>query len=107
MAEPVRLLICVGSDCRKATGYAKLLALAVGTRGASSVPCQGICHGPVIGIEQRGDLRWYSRVRGERRRAAATVARTGRGRKALRSAELRGRRNLIKHADRRRVLIPR
>ena len=101
-----RLAVCTGKDCRNAKGFARLLQLAADTDQASTVPCQDICQGPVVGLERGDELRWYAKVRGDRRRALARVVRNGRGRRMLRSFEVRSRRGRIGHPDRRRPLRP-
>lgn len=107
MAGPVRLLVCVGGDCRGAKGFDEVMLIARATDGASTVACQGVCKGPVVGVERDGELRWYAKVRGDRRRALARLVRTGTGRRALRSAEVRKRRGRLKRPGRRRAIDPR
>lgn len=102
MATPVRLLVCTGSDCRDAKGFDEVVLLARSSEGSSSVACQGVCKGPVVGVERDGELRWYAKVRGDRRRALARLVSTGSGRSALRSAEVRKRRGRLKRPGRRR-----
>jgi hypothetical protein len=98
------IIVCIGGDCRRSKGHHKLLDLAATVPGATTIPCQGICKGPVAGVANRGGIRWYKRVRGQRRRALARVIRTGAGRKALRSAEARRRRDRIRHRRKRLTL---
>jgi hypothetical protein len=107
MSEPFRLVVCTGSDCRKSKGFAKVLELATGIDGSTTVPCQDVCHGPVVGLERGGDIRWYARVRGDRRRVLVAVVRSESGRRVLRSAEVRGRRNVVKRPERRSALVAR
>lgn len=102
MTGPDRVLVCRGGDCRDAAGFKKVMLLAAASDGATSVACQGVCKGPVVGLERDGEIRWYSSVRGDRRRALARLLRTGTGRKALRSAEVRKRRGRFKHPARER-----
>lgn len=104
MAPPVRLLVCVGADCSDAKGFDKLMELARSCDSASTVTCQGVCKGPVVGVERDGELRWYSAIRGDRRRTLARLVRTGSGRGALRPAEARSRRGRLKRGDRRRLI---
>lgn len=104
MAGPLRLLVCVGDDCRDATGFGKVMLLAAASEGATTVACQGICKGPVVGVEQTGEIRWYAKTRGDRRRSLARLLRTGTGRRALRTAEVRKRRGRLKHPARERPL---
>jgi hypothetical protein len=102
MATPRRakVIVCTGGDCRRAKGHRELIDLAVSVRGSATIPCQGICDGPVVGVRRHHEIRWYKRIRGGRRRALARVLRTGRGRKALRSAEARRSRGTIRHPRR-------
>jgi hypothetical protein len=104
VTEPVRLIVCVGGDCRRAKGFAPLLELAARTDGATTVPCQGVCHAPMVAVDRDGDVRWYRRIRGDRRRVLARLVRTGKGRKRLREVEVRRRRGVVRHARRRRPL---
>ena len=104
MAGPVRLLVCVGDDCRSAAGFDKLMLLAAASEGATTVACQGVCRGPVVGVERKGEVRWYAKTRGERRRSLSRLLRTGTGRRALRSAEVRKRRGRLKHPDQERPI---
>ena len=104
MAAPVRVLVCVGDDCSAARGFDKLLLVASASDGASTVACQGVCKGPVAGVEREGELRWYAKVRGDRRRSLSRLLRTGTGRRALRSAEVRKRRGRLKHPEKRRPI---
>ena len=60
--------------------------------------------GPVAGVEQTGEIRWYAKTRGDRRRSLARLLRTGTGRRALRTAEVRKRRGRLKHPARERPL---
>lgn len=106
MAGPVRVLVCVGGDCRGAKGFDEVMLIARASSGASTVACQGVCKGPVVGVERDGELRWYAKVRGDRRRALARLVRTGTGRRALRSAEVRTRRGRLKRSGRRRPIDP-
>jgi hypothetical protein len=95
-----QVIVCTGNDCRRSKGHRALVDLAVSVGGSATIPCQGICDGPVVGVGRRDEIRWYKRVRGRRRRALARVLRTGRGGKALRSAEARRRRGTIRHPRR-------
>jgi hypothetical protein len=104
MAGRVRVLVCTGDDCRDAAGFDEVLLVAAASDGASSVRCQGVCKGPVVGIERDGEIRWYTKVRGEHRRALARLVRSGSGRRALRSIEVRKRRGKLKHPGHRRPL---
>jgi hypothetical protein len=107
MGRSVRLLVCVGDDCRRSKGHDKAVAVAAETEDAAAVACQGICRGPVVGVERDGELRWYAKVRGDRRRALERLARTGSDRRALRSAEIRRLRGRLRKPTRARPLAKR
>ncbi|HSL57202.1 MAG TPA: hypothetical protein VK866_05120 [Acidimicrobiales bacterium] len=104
MARPVRVLVCVGGDCRSSPGFAKVLAIAASTEGATTVSCQDICSGPVVGLERDGPIRWYSKVRGDRRRTLARIVAGDAPRRALASREVRARRGRLRRPERRRAL---
>ncbi|HUP76891.1 MAG TPA: hypothetical protein VM282_27910 [Acidimicrobiales bacterium] len=104
-SREAEIIVCIGGDCGRSKGHHKLLDLAATVPGSATVPCQGICKGPVVGVRMRGGIRWYKRVRGERRGALARFVRTGSGRKALRSAEARRRRDIIRHRGKLRPLV--
>ena len=98
----MRVLVCVGSDCRKADGHKALRARLGDVDGVDvrTVACQGICKGPVAGVEVDGRLEWFKRIRGAKaRRALLRLVQTrgplpGRLRKrrvAKRAGRLRGR----------------
>ena len=57
------LLVCTGKDCRGDKGFADIVTLAGDTPRAHEVPCQGLCNGPVVGLQIDGELRWFSKVR--------------------------------------------
>lgn len=96
------LVLCAGRDCRQARGYGRLRELAEATPGSTLVDCQGVCSAPMVGLERRGVVRWYRKVRGARRRQLVEVLSTGRGRSQLREAEVRRRRGVVRRARRRR-----
>ncbi|MEO5837659.1 MAG: hypothetical protein ABIQ73_03810 [Acidimicrobiales bacterium] len=100
----VQVIVCTGADCRRSKGHGELVDLVATVRGSSTIPCQGICDGPIVGVGRHDKIRWYKRIRGRRRRALARVLRTGRGRKALLSAEARKRRGTIRHLRRLRPI---
>jgi len=104
MARPVRVVVCVGGDCRSAKGFDKVLALAAATEGATTVGCQDICSGPVVGLERDGPIRWYSKVRGDRRRTLARIVAGDAPRRALSGREVRNRRGRLRRPERRRPL---
>lgn len=103
-SRPTRVAVCVGSDCRTAKGFTKVRDLAATTEAASTVPCQDICSGPVVGLERDGEIRWYSKIRGDRRRLLARVLAGEAGRKVLRDREVRKRRGKLRRPERRRPL---
>jgi hypothetical protein len=98
----VQVLVCGGSDCRKAEGHTALRdALAdAGEAEVRIVGCQKICKGPVAGVEVGGRLEWFKRLRGPKsRRALLRLVHLGaplpdrlrKRRVAKRSGRLRGR----------------
>lgn len=98
----MRVLVCVGSDCRKADGHRALRAGLDGADGADvgTVGCQKICKGPVAGLEVEGRLEWFKRLRGAKSqrallrlvgRGGPVPRRLGQRRVAKRSGRLRGR----------------
>jgi hypothetical protein len=92
-------VICVGKDCRTATGFDELRAAAGRLEGVEQVPCQDLCHGPIVGLRIDGELRWYHRIRKHKHRTALVRAVSdGHFIGALRDFEVRKRRNLIRHA---------
>jgi len=97
LTAPPTLLVCAGKDCRGDRGFAELVALARACGGAATVPCQGLCHGPIVGLRVRGEVRWFSRVRSGRMRAAALrSAARGTPTKRLREHEVRSRRGVVR-----------
>lgn len=105
MAEPACLIVCSGKDCRNSKGYSALIHVAQRTEQAMTAPCQGLCHGPIVGIRDAGGIRWFSRVRGlKMRQAVVDAAASGRLRKRLRAEEIGKRRNVIRGSSRLRPL---
>ena len=96
--------MCVGGSCRRSKGHAKVLSLVQSTGIGSTIPCQDICKGPVVGIRDRTDTRWYRRVRGDTRRAFERFLRFGTRPKALRAAEVLKCRNKVRHGRRQRPM---
>ena len=93
----VELVVCNGKDCRSSKGYTDLLDLAAGVHGSRIVTCQGICHGPVVGVRLAGEqIRWYQRVRGKHSSMLRRLVTTGAGRKRLRAAEVRSKRGRVR-----------
>lgn len=73
------MLVCVGSDCRKAEGHRALRA-ALGDADVRTVGCQKICKGPVAGVQVDGRLEWFKRLRGPKsQRALRRLAGSGSG----------------------------
>jgi hypothetical protein len=98
---PACLVVCAGKDCRNAKGFDKLCDTAGSCTGSQQAACQGLCHGPIVGVQTRHGIRWFSRVRTRKMRAALVVAaRTGEIGKRLRTNEVRKRRNVIRHPGR-------
>jgi hypothetical protein len=97
MSAPTCIVVCAGKDCRNAKGFAKLRRTAAGVPGSMEAPCQGLCHGPIVGLRVGGDIRWVSRVRSAKMRAALVKA-AARGQlgKRLRAREVRARRGVLR-----------
>jgi hypothetical protein len=105
MGKPGCLVICVGKDCRRSSGFDELCADARRLDGVEQVPCQDLCHGPIVGLRIDGELRWYHRIRKHKHRAALVrAAADGRFVGALHDLEVRKRRNLLRHASKVRRL---
>lgn len=101
MSAPACIVVCVGKDCRSSKGFSKLRRAAAGVPGSMEVPCQGLCHGPVAGVRVGGDIRWVSRVRnGKMRAALVKAARRGRLSDRLHAHEVRKRRGVLRAARR-------
>ncbi len=75
----MEILVCVGSDCRKAgDAHASLWAAMDEAGQVQTVRCQKICSGPVAGVAIDGRLEWFERVRGRKsRQALVRLVRTG------------------------------
>lgn len=103
------LLVCTGKDCRHDTGFGAIMAMARSVDGASEVPCQGLCNGPVVGYRIDGELRWFTKVRSPKGRAAvAKMLHSGRVPGRLRKRESRKRRGELRSSRRvRRLNAPR
>jgi hypothetical protein len=105
MSGPVCLLVCTGKDCRRDAGFDEIVELAAEVGEVREVPCQDICKGPVVGIGIGDDVRWYTRVRKRRMRAAVLRSlRRGGFDGALADHEARKRRNEIRKAGTARKL---
>lgn len=102
--RPIHVVVCTGGDCRKAEGHDDVRALAARTDGATTVPCQDVCSGPVVGLERDGEIRWYSKIRGARLRTLARILSGDAPRKALRDREVRERRGKLRRPERRQPL---
>ncbi|MEO6124972.1 MAG: hypothetical protein ABIR32_14805 [Ilumatobacteraceae bacterium] len=100
MSKPVclpRLLVCTGKHCRKDKGFAKLVSLASETTGSLEAPCQGVCNGPVVAVQQGDDVRWFEKVRSKSlRKRVAVMAASGRSGKDLRNHEVTKRHNIVR-----------
>jgi hypothetical protein len=56
------------------------------------VPCQKICKGPVLGLEVKGKLQWFSKVRGKKKiKAVARLLCTGKCPSLLRKRRVKKR----------------
>jgi hypothetical protein len=98
---PACLVVCAGKDCRNAKGFDMLCDTASACPGSLRAACQGLCHGPIVGVQTRHGIRWFSRVRTRKMRAAlVTAATTGKISKRLRANEVRKRRNVVRHPGR-------
>lgn len=93
---PVHL--CHGKPCRTGKGFRKMLAL-LDDLDAHRIPvrCQGICKGPVVGLTVEGELRWYRKLCGaKKRRALREALQTGRIRGKLKRCEVKKKRGKLK-----------
>lgn len=73
----MQVLVCVGSDCRKADGH-RALRVVLDEVDVRPVSCQKICKGPVAGVEVDGRLEWFKRLRGPKsQRALLRLVRRG------------------------------
>jgi len=63
MSHPDCLLICSGKDCRADKGFRELVELGSEIPGTREVHCQKVCHGPIVGVQRDGRVRWYARIR--------------------------------------------
>ena len=105
MSRPVCLLVCTGKDCRRADGYDELVDLAVEVTNARGVPCQDLCHSPVVGVAIGDSVRWYEKVRKGRLRAAVLRSvRRGTFDGELADQEVRKRRDDMRKARKSRPL---
>ena len=105
---PRTLIVCTGKDCRTSKGFAKVIRLAEATGDAETTPCQGVCHGPVIGVRCGGDVRWYEKVRSTSMRSLLTdLLDAGRAAKDLRRREVKKRRDTVRHPRRVKPLVAR
>lgn len=104
MSKPTcltRLVVCTGKDCRGDKGFDKLRQLAENTAGSAEAPCQGLCHGPIVAVQQGDEVRWFEKVRSKSmRKRVADLAATGRTSKDLRKREVTKRRNTVRGARR-------
>lgn len=105
MSTPDAVIVCVGKDCRRAPGFDALLAAAARVPGSCQVPCQDLCHGPIVGVRIDGDVRWFHRIRkrGHREAVLRSVAR-GRFVRSLADREVRKRRQVVRHPGKVRAI---
>lgn len=100
MSKPAclpRLVVCTGKDCRGDKGFDKLVHLAERTKGSLEAPCQGLCHGPIVAVQQGDEVRWFENVRSKSiRKLVAEMARSGRAAKSLGKHEVKKRHNIIR-----------
>lgn len=66
------LLVCTGKDCRGSKGFNEMVEMAGDSPRSHEAPCQGLCNGPVVGMQVDGELRWFSRLRSAKKRALVT-----------------------------------
>lgn len=74
MSAPACIVVCVGKDCRDSKGFDPLRRIASTVSGSMKAGCQGLCHGPIVGLRIDGDLRWVSHVRTAKMRNALLKA---------------------------------
>ena len=99
------MLVCAGKDCRNSSGFKALMDTAEHLPQAYSLPCQGLCHGPIAGVCVDGKVHWYERVRtGKVRKQLVASVRGGRPTKSIRSLEVRSHRYEVKGRKRVRAL---
>lgn len=105
-SAPTCLIVCTGKDCRADKGFAELTRLAGSIDGSREVPCQGLCNGPIVGVQTPHDLRWYSHIRTKAMRALLmrAVADPRDRPNSLRDVEVRKHRGTIRHARKARRL---
>lgn len=95
------LVVCTGKDCRNDKGFDKLVDMAGRIDGSLESACQGLCHGPVVGVREGEDVRWYEKMRSKsmRERLVEVIA-SGRAAKDLRKHEAKKRHNVVRHPRR-------
>jgi hypothetical protein len=98
------MLLCTGSACRSCDGHQALLRIVEDHPRSSTVACQDICRGPVLGIERGGEVRWYAKVRNKPRRQLVRRVARGAPRRLLRDAEVRKRRGVVRRRGRRQPI---
>jgi hypothetical protein len=97
VTAPACIVVCAGKDCRNSKGFEQLRRTAACVPGSMEVACQGLCHGPIVGLRMGSDVRWVSRVRtGKMRAALVKAAAQGRLGKRLRAYEVRDRRGVVR-----------
>ena len=77
--------LCTGKSCRKKKAdYCALRDQLEQCTEVREVGCQKCCSGPVVGIEVRGRIEWFSKLRtGSRRRDLLDAVRDGTMAKSL------------------------
>jgi hypothetical protein len=95
------LLVCTGKKCRRGKGFRAMVEMAGDAARAHETPCQGLCNGPIIGLQVEGELRWFSHIRSKKQRAlVAKMAATDHIPKKLRGSEVRKHRGEVRGAQR-------
>ena len=91
------LLVCTGKKCSRSKGFDALVLLAGSTSRAHEAPCQGLCKGPVVGLDVQGEVRWFAKVRGKKLRSRIQqLISTGRVPTQLRERESLKRRGQVR-----------
>ncbi len=77
--------LCKGKACRKKKeAYRNLRAQLESVAEVQEVGCQKCCSGPVVGIEFKGQVEWFSKLRGSgRQREVVRALREGQPSKLL------------------------
>jgi (2Fe-2S) ferredoxin len=69
-ADPDRptVYLCTGKSCRKMRRESAALRESLGVARIREVDCQGVCDGPVVGVEVDGEVAWFERVDSDKAR---------------------------------------